>query len=468
MIKNLLLSGALMSVSALMLNAETKVYTMDELGDEVYVSPNGKFVSVGDYEQNLSYIWSADNPETFAPLPGEVVVYDVDNNGTVVGSIQSEPGIFSACVWENGEWQLLPSHEAVVNTAEANCISGDGTVIAGTQFINDPTSAIKGRYYPCIWKKGEDGSWKLTAYTNIKLPDHQGFLTKCLYVNGDDIIIGGRLYCGIGSEVPALIINGELKFWNVLASGKEPFIFRGKYEAYDETGKQYWTEDPNDPNIAYYPFTTIDGYRDGVTGEYFSGEFSSVDKYGNFYGYRSRAFNVAEDGSGDLVNGATIYNFSTEEWTDNPDYTNFVIGTGDDKYVFPMGDRVIVDGVEKTLTETFGFSVTRTLSSVRSISDDGKVIGANLSELHPGTGEMLYYPAVIVLDEPLVAGIDDVVSENGITIIVSAGRVDVAGTDDVTIYDLKGSVVSNAVTSYVAPGMYIVKAGDTTRKVFVK
>ena len=259
-----------------------------------------------------------------------------------------------------------------------------------------------------------------------------------------------------------------MKFWNVLASGKEPFIFRGKYEAYDETGKQYWTEDPNDPNIAYYPFTTIDGYRDGVTGEYFSGEFSSVDKYGNFYGYRSRAFNVAEDGSGDLVNGATIYNFSTEEWTDNPDYTNFVIGTGDDKYVFPMGDRVIVDGVEKTLTETFGFSVTRTLSSVRSISDDGKVIGANLSELHPGTGEMLYYPAVIVLDEPLVAGIDDVVSENGITIIVSAGRVDVAGTDDVTIYDLKGSVVSNAVTSYVAPGMYIVKAGDTTRKVFVK
>lgn len=56
MIKNLLLSGALMSVPALMLNAETKVYTMDELGDEVYVSPNGKFVSVGDYEQNLSYI----------------------------------------------------------------------------------------------------------------------------------------------------------------------------------------------------------------------------------------------------------------------------------------------------------------------------------------------------------------------------------------------------------------------------
>lgn len=475
MIKNLLLSGALLSVPALMLNAETKVYTMDELGDEIHVSPNGKFVCVGDlmYQQNKSYLWSAENPETFALLPGEVTAYDVDNNGTVVGSMEIGHGISRACILVNGEWLELPSHEAVVNTAEANCITGDGTLIAGTQFINDPTSEIQGRYYPCIWKKGEDGNWNLTAYTGIKLPDHQGFISKCLYVNGEDIVIGGRLYTDFGSCVPAIIVNGELKYWNKLETKMLPFIWNGKYEIRDENGRQQWTDDPNNPNISLYPEYFVDGIHDGRNdksgdGTAFNGELTTVDKHGNFYGYRTRAFDVDEEGNGTLVNGGTIYNYIDDEWIDNPDYTLYSTGLSEKNIIFTLGDCMIMDGEKTVLTETFGFSVNRDLSSIRSVSEDGKVWAGNLSELHPATGDYIYYPLVIVLDEPLVAGIDDVVSENGITIIVSAGRVDVAGTDDVTIYDLKGSVVSNAVTSYVAPGMYIVKAGDTTRKVFVK
>lgn len=468
MIQKLLLSGVLLAAPALMLNGETKVYTMDELGDEVHVSSNGKYVSIGDYEQSLSYIWKAETPNTFLPLPDEVVAYDVDNNGTVVGTIKQKGGLWRPCILVDGEWQLLPCHASVVNTAEANCISADGSVIAGVQFINDPSSEIGGRYYPCIWKKNNEGKWDLTAYTNIKLPDHQGFMTRCLYVNGDDIIIGGRLYCGIGSDVPALIVNGELKFWNKLESKREPFMFQGKYIAYDDAGKQYRTEDPNDPNIYYCDYVLIDGYRDGETGEYFGGEFTSVDAHGNFYGYRTRAFDVDEDGYGNLVNGAVVYNHSKDEWVDDTNYTNFAIGFNDAKIIFPTGDRVIVDGEKRKATSELGFTSNRTFTSVQSISDNGKVIGAITEEMNSGTGQAQYFPFIIVLDEPLSAGIDNIISENGISIIVFEGRIDVAGAENVAVYDLNGRLAGSSSTSYVAPGVYVVKAGDITKKILVK
>lgn len=468
MIKNLLLFGAA-AVSALSVCAETKVYTMDELGDEVNVSPNGKFVSVGDFEQSLSYLWNIEAPETFLPLPGEkVVAYDVDNNGTVVGSIYQRGGIWRPCVLEDGEWTVLPCHAAVINEAEATCISADGTIIAGTQFISDKTSEIAGRYYPCIWKKGDDGKWTLTAYTGIKLPDHQGFLTKALYVDGENVIIGGRLYCGIGSEIPAMIVNGELKYWNKLDSEKVPFMFKGQYVAYDSEGKQYKTDDPNDPNIFYYDEYKIDGYKDGETGEYFTGELTSVDSKGYFYGYRTRAENVDADGNGKLRNGALVYDYKNDEFVDNTAYSAFMTGIGGGKVIFPIGNKIIVDGTAKSLTETYGFTPDKTLTGVKNISDDGKVLGAVTEVVNPGTGEKQYFPLVVVLDEPLVAGIDGIVSENGVSIIVSAGRIDVAGAHDVTVYDMNGRVVSNAATSHVAAGIYIVKAGDVTRKVMVK
>lgn len=88
MIKNLLLSGAILSAPALMVNAEPKVYTTDNLAQEIHVSLNGKYVAMGDYEQNLSYIWNIDDPETFQALPGESVAYEVANDGTVVGYIK--------------------------------------------------------------------------------------------------------------------------------------------------------------------------------------------------------------------------------------------------------------------------------------------------------------------------------------------------------------------------------------------
>lgn len=468
MIKNLLLSGAILSAPALMVNAEPKVYTTDNLAQEIHVSLNGKYVAMGDYEQNLSYIWNIDEPETFLALPGESVAYDVANDGTVVGYIKQPGGVYRPCVLENGEWTLLPCHPAVANTAEANCITPDGKIIAGTQFINDPTSEIKGRYYPCIWKKNDDGRWTLTDYSYIKLPDHQGFLTKCLYVNGDDIIIGGRLYCGMGSEVPALIVNGELKFWNEIGTYSEPLIWQGQYGAYDENGKQYFTDDPNDPNIFYYDYATVDGYRDGETGEYFAGEFSTVDAQGNFYGYRTRAFNVKEDGSGDLENGATIYNYGKDEWTDNTGFTNFAIGLGNADIVFANGGSMLVNGEKKKITEELGFTTDRIFTFVRSVSSDGKVLGINTAELHEGTGEYQYFPAIVVLDEPLVAGIDNVIGADCVTIIVSEGRIDVAGAASVAVYDLNGRKVSSSATAHVVSGVYVVKADDVVKKVLVK
>lgn len=471
MIKNLLLTGAIMSTPALLLNAETKVYTMDNLGDEVHVANNGKYCAVGDYSQKFAYVWSLESPDEFTLLSENSVSLDVDDNGTVVGYMLSENKTVSRpCIWENGVRQELPVHAHIVNEGEANCISPDGKVIAGTQFINDPTSPRGGKYYPCIWRKGDDGKWNLTSYDNITLPKHQGFLTKCLYLNGDDVIIGGRMYTELGSTVPAMIINGELKYWNKLETKLEPAKYKDSWIGTDPiTGEQIFVDSLDDPRINLYEEYYVDGYHDTTLA--FDGELTSVDTSGNFYGKRTRVLNVDESGDGDLIVGAVIYNYLKDEWTDDSKYDYYGTGIDDARILFTLGDKIIIDGVNKQMSKEFGFKPNREFNAVMSVSDDGKVIGAMTKEYTEAIQGYQYYPLMIVLDEPLVdttTGIESVTTEDGVTVIVTAGRIDVAGASEVAVYDLGGKLVGTASTTYVQPGIYIVKAGDTTRKVVVK
>ena len=81
----------------------------------------------------------------------------------------------------------------------------------------------------------------------------------------------------------------------------------------------------------------------------------------------------------------------------------------------------------------------------------------------------MYYPFAIVLDEPLVSGVDEIINtESDAKILLSAGRIDVIGAEEVAVYDLNGSLVSTSATSHVAPGVYVVKAGKSASKVIVK
>ena len=86
---------------------------------------------------------------------------------------------------------------------------------------------------------------------------------------------------------------------------------------------------------------------------------------------------------------------------------------------------------------------------------------------------------MIVLDEPLVdlpnqpGGGEDSVFEivNGgenVNILLTPGRVDVAGVESAALYDINGRLVGNGTTFHVAPGLYVVSTANGAQKVLVK
>ena len=78
---------------------------------------------------------------------------------------------------------------------------------------------------------------------------------------------------------------------------------------------------------------------------------------------------------------------------------------------------------------------------------------------------------MIVLEQPLdeVDGVVEIAgTPDSAVIITSAGRIDVANASEIAIYDLGGNLVSAAATTSVAPGIYVVKADSTVKKVMVK
>lgn len=478
---HLLLGGALIALATLGANAETKTFTSDNLGEVTAVSANGEYASIYDTENNRSFLWTRSTgefkeitlPEGPATQPaGDRVrgnwAMGVSNDGTVVGCILYYDGIQYPAIYKNGEWTRLPMHESAVNDNTAIAITGDNKYIGGYQFINDRSSDIKGRYYPCRWELQEDGSYKLQAYTDIDVLDHQGFYPTCMSPDGS--ILGGMLFAGVNSQIEAYVKDGKLFYDHKVEIKKEPWIFQGKYYCgTDADGKQIWTTDPNDPNIQYFSETYIDGVKDDGETYSFTGGFQGIDVYNNLYGFRTVASDVTAEGTGKLTSGAAILNSNDNTWKDYTEYQMFTNGL-EGKYVFGPGDLLLVDGNPTTFTATFGFSSSRTISAFYKASLDGSVIGGCTYEVNPASGEPQFFPFIIDLGKKLIdnPGAVSEIETSEAVISITKGMISVRNAKSVAVYDLNGRMLSNVAETQVMPGVYVVRIDGKSHKVMVK
>ena len=466
MTKNLLIASlaAIAPAGVFTAYAETQAYFFEEIGNVQGIADNGRFAAISDDEDLHAYVWSVENPSEIkcldiiqtdtSGLPSSQVTrgasaMDVADNGMVVGSVFYKDGKERAAYWIDGEWHFLPLHQYIVNTTCALGVTPDGRVISGYQFINDPSSEIGGRYYPATWTLNDDGEYELDSHTDIELPAHQGFIPFALNPEGN--VIGGMVFCGAGSTIPALLVDGELRYWNELDTRLEPFYYKGEIQGmYEE----------------YY----IDGYHDGWEGLYFNGCFAGCDDKGNFYGFRTRAFDVTEEGSGRLVNGAVIYNLNDDTWTDVEKHSGYTCGFGD-RVLFHNNGNVTIDDVTTDVAGAFDVNADSQIAGIAKTSMDGKVLGGMTKVLNPATGEYQFFPMMIILDNGLndTDGVSDiVVAESNVVMIATAGHIEVLNASDVAVYDLDGRLVATGASVDVASGIYVVKADNVSRKLIVK
>lgn len=110
-----------------------------------------------------------------------------------------------------------------------------------------------------------------------------------------------------------------------------------------------------------------------------------------------------------------------------------------------------------------------TVEGISRTSYDGKTIGGVASEVHPGTGEKLYYPFLVKVDGGTQAAIQSVAGNpKGALVLVSDGRIEVVNASEVSVYDLEGHMVGSSAVTDVNPGIYVVVADDRSYKVIVK
>ena len=483
--KSLLLMVMTLAGTTLLGKAESKVYVFDNIGIIGGVSDNGQYAAITDDEQYIAYIWRASNPNELLDIteksepglpasqrPLFTTAMDVSDDGIVVGSIGYADYHQSPAYYKDGEWNLLPIDADAVNTTEAVCITPDGTVIAGYQYIKLATAtgdgASRGQYIPCQWFLQPDGSYELKTYKDIKLPDHQGFYPMTQTPDGK--AIGGQVYAGFGSTLNALVVEGKLVMFDEITTLKDCLEYKGKYyTGTDENGKQTWTDDINDPNVVWFTKELINGYYDGIRGEesMMSGFFTNCDGNGNFYGARNYVSKITDDYDGVLTNNAVIYNYLTDTWHNDKGVSFFSAGIGD-QLLF-TGDGTVIEGNEvKPVKEAYGITSEYTINGISKISSDAKTIAGVASDLNPAIGEYQYYPFIIQIDG----------GSNGITeiagspkkglVIATQGRIEVLNAENVAVYDLNGSLVSTSKVTDVTAGVYVVKADDASYKIVVK
>lgn len=482
--------GLALAATVPVARGESEVYVFDYLGEINGMADNGQYAAITDSDDGIAYMWRASEPDKLiditelpsssslpaSQMPIGSTAMDVSNDGIVVGCIKFKDGHWHPAYYKDDEWHMLPLHAGAMNTNEAVCITPDGKVIAGYQFIKDATADQGARYYPCQWFLQSDGEYELKAYTDIDLPDHQGFWPMTQTPDGK--VIGGAVYCGMGSRINALIKEGELVMFDEIVTKMEPFshYFKGVLKYYagdieDEDGKkkQLWVEDVNDPRVVLFPEVYINGYHDGRNGdnEFLEGIFDNCDTNGNFYGARNIVGEVDEEGVGEHYSDACIYNYLTDTWYTEKGVNYFSAGVGDE--VLFTGDGYVIKGNDVTsVREAYNVKTSYTVEGINKISWDAKTLGGVASEVHPGTGELLYYPFIVMIDGgtsgvPVLAG-----SPKKGLVIATEGRIEVLNADNVAVYDLNGRLVSNKKVTEVPSGVYVVKAGEESYKIRVK
>lgn len=467
------------------MSAENKLYNTTELGDVNGVADNGKYVAISDNDNLIAYLWDSSDPEEFqdiTPFLDDITVpagqrikgasaNDVSDSGLVVGGIHYADGKTYPAYYDGERWTRLEIPEDMLNNSECVAITPDGSIIAGycSKRYIDYDGSAHGQYYPIQWKRNSDGDYELISHHDLDYYDHQGFWPTCMNTAGN--VIGGILYCGVASSVPALVADGKLVVFDEISTKLEPFshYFNGvlKYECErDADGKQVWTEDPNDPNIKLYPTPYIDGVLDDDMEGTFVGGFSFCDKYDNFYGYRTRVKSVDEDGTNaQLQKGAALYNHKDDTWKYNQRSSYYTCGDGD-SLIFADNNIVWVDGVKEQLTERYDLSGLPSESAgIAKISLDGKVLGGVRQEFMSAIGQYIYFPYVIVCDGAFNAvktvGMDDA------AIIVGRGYV-ACTQGELQVYDMNGRLAGTGNRVNLPSGAYVIKAGNKTHKVMVK
>lgn len=456
--------------------AENKLYYDTENRAEARgVSPSGNYAVFTDPDNNVGYLWSRENPEVFAPIvdvdtQGDIRfdAYDVNDDGIVVGSIQKEDGsrvYWQPAVWQNGEFTYLPVElDKVDETGNAMTgnlnyavrISANGQIVGG--YIGSRPSLPSMGYpaYPVIWEKKDDGSWEFHRYNNIQLPDHQGFWVRTMYSDGtlEGTILGGILNCAAGSMVPALLKDGELVYWNKL-----------EIREFEEDTK--W-------GTMAFEYDFIDGFKDGWDYTFFYGGFYGSDNSGNFYGFKSST-HMPDDGSelpydGEVTidNGSCVYNVFTDEWTYNIGQNGYINGIYNEVF-FTANGQMIVEGKTESPLSYFGVDSQAggiRFAGVTQTSDKGNVLAGQHNVFNDATLQDDPFPVIIVLDNAMV-GVDEIATgSQAVSVRGMKGCIDVQGAENVAVYDMQGRYMGNG--SSLAPGIYVVKADDTTAKVIVK
>lgn len=487
--KSLLILVLLASGVCFGANAESEVYLFDYLGQIGGVADNGRYAAVSDYDNGIAYLWDSEHPDDLIDiteitedadrLPSSQVAkgtsaVDVSDDGVVVGSILFKDGHQHPAYYKDGKWELLTLDAGALNTNEAVCITPDGTVIAGYQFMRDPNAAQGGRYFPCQWFLQENGEYELKTYTPV-LPNHQGFYPMTQSPDGK--IVAGTVYCGIGSRINAMIKDGELVMFEDIVTKREPWMFKGKYYGgvNEETGKQIWLDpekdevtDPfNDPRVVLFDEVYINGYRDSEV--YLDAFFTNCDDQGNLYGARSRVENVTEDGEGDVITEACIYNYINDEWQTEPGVGIFSAGIGKD--LLFTGDAEVINGSDVAkVTDAYSFPESDyIINGINKISRDAKTLGGVSSQFNEAIGEFDYFPFMVVVDGGTLGGVQSVTGDprKGL-VIVHDGAIEVVNAEDVAVYDLGGRLVGTEKITAVPAGVYVVKADDSSYKVVVK
>lgn len=482
--KKILLCG-LAFAGMLNINAADKLYNTEDLGDMYNVSDNGRYAVVSDFDNKKAYLWDSSSPDLFLDITpdkgdssvpsGQRIVgasaNDVSDHGLVVGALYYADGKSYPAIYDN-KWTRLEVPAKVQNSNECIAVTPDGWVIAGysNKIYTDYDGTTQGQYFPVQWYRNSDGEYELKSYADQDFYDHQGFFPTCM--SPDSSVIGGRLYCGVASEVPAIMRNGELELFDEITFKEEPFtaVINGELKYYCgidyENKTQIWTTDPDDPRIVMYREPYIDGVHDQDMEGLFVGGFNYVDDKGNLYGNRTRVISIEDDGEkADLTKGAAIYNYIEDKWTDNVRSQYYTCGVGND-LIFANNNAVYIDGEKKDISDVYDLSTLPTSSTgIAKISLNGMVLGGVRQEFVEAIGDYLYYPYIVVCD-----GAYDSVRTIGVerpAVIVGNGKITVAGGEG-DVYDLNGRKVASGQTMNVAPGTYVIKAGETNVKAIVR
>lgn len=105
---------------------------------------------------------------------------------------------------------------------------------------------------------------------------------------------------------------------------------------------------------------------------------------------------------------------------------------------------------------------------VNRTSAGGDVLGFTYSAFD-ATGVEHGYPAIVVLDSPLV-GIDSIEADSvsEVVVITRQGSIEVVGGEECSIYDLNGVRVGSSKADGLASGVYVVTFDGKSRKVSVR